>query len=84
MGIEINEGSIEGKYLYPDDAKQSVTIGSQTAVCVQGSWNERQEWLELADAGALEWSANGFSYHIGHSGLSLSCDDLIRIAQSLE
>ena len=84
MGIEINEGSKEGYYLYPDDAKQSVTIGGQTGVCVQGSWNERQEWMALSDAGALEWSANGFSYHIGHFGLGLSCENLVRIAQSLE
>ncbi len=84
MGIEINEGSKEGNYLYPDDAKQSVTIGGQTGVCVQGSWNERQEWMALSDAGALEWSANGFSYHIGHFGLGLSCENLVRIAQSLK
>ena len=83
-GIEINEGFKEGNYLYPDDAKQSVTIDGQTGVCMQGSWNERQEWVALADAGALEWSANGFSYHIGHFGLGLSCENLVRIAQSLE
>jgi hypothetical protein len=84
MGIEINEGSKEGYYLYPDDAKQSVTIGGQTGVCVQGSWNDRQEWMASVDAGALEWSANGFSYHIGHFGLGLSCENLVRIAQLLK
>ena len=84
LGIEINKGSSEGKYLYPDEAKQSITIGGQAGVCVQGSWNERQEWLALADAGALEWSANGFWYRIGHSHLGLSCENLVRIAQSLE
>ncbi len=84
LGIEINEGSNEGSYLYPDDAKQSVTIGSQTGVCVQGSWNEHGEWMASADVGTLEWSATGFSYRIGHSGLGLSCENLTRIAQSLE
>ncbi|MCH8341575.1 MAG: hypothetical protein IIA51_08485 [Chloroflexi bacterium] len=84
LGIEINEGSNEGNYLYPDEAKQSITIGGQACVCVQGSWNERQEWVASADAGALEWSANGFWYRIGHSHLGLSCENLVRIAQSLE
>ena len=84
LGIEISKGSREGYYLYPDDAKQSVTIGGQTGVCVQGSWNEQGEWMASADVGTLEWSASDFSYHIGHSGLGLSCDDLIRIAQSLK
>jgi hypothetical protein len=84
LGIEIIIGSKQGNYQYPDAAKQPVLVGAQSGFCVHGSWNKRYEWVETADAVTLEWSTNDFSYHIGHSGLGLTCEGLIRIAQSLE
>jgi hypothetical protein len=83
FGIEITYGPREGVYLYPDAAKQPVMVNGQSAVCVQGAWNEQQEWNATADVAALEWSADGFTYRMGHSGLSLTCNDLIKIAESL-
>ncbi len=83
FGIETTQGPREGGYVYSEAAKQQVTVNGRAAICVQGAWNEHQEWMDTADAGALEWSANGFTYHIGYSHLGLSCGDLIRIAKSL-
>jgi len=84
LGIEVTQGASQSQYLFPDDAKQPVKVNGQSAFCVQGSWNERQEWISTADAGHLEWSANSFLYTIGHSGLGLACSDLIKIAESLK
>jgi hypothetical protein len=85
FGIETTYGLHEGGYFYPDAAKQQVIVNGQSAICVQGAFNDLQgrEWNDAADTGALEWSANGFTYHIGHSGLGLTCNDLIKIAESL-
>ncbi len=83
FGIETTYGPYEGGYTYPDASKQPVMVNGQPAICIQGAWNEWQEWNGAADTGALEWSANGFTYHIGHSNLGLTCSDLIKIAESL-
>jgi hypothetical protein len=85
FGIETAYDPREGGYLYPGAAKQQVMVNGQPAICVQGAWKDLQakEWNDAADSGALEWSANGFTYHIGHSGLGLTCNDLIKIAESL-
>jgi hypothetical protein len=83
LSLETQHGIREGGYFFPENAKQSVMVKGQPAVCVQGTWNENGDWLAAADAGALEWLADGFFYHIGHAGLSLRCEDLIRIAESL-
>ena len=84
LGIEVTQGASQSQYVFPDDAKQPVQVNGQSAFCVQGSWNERRDWISTADAGHLEWSANGFLYTIGHSGLGLVCNDLIKIAESLK
>lgn len=83
LDIETTLGSREGMYVYPDSSKQAVAVNGQAAICVEGTWNEAEKWIASADAGALEWSTNGFFYHISHSDLGLSCADLIRIAESL-
>jgi hypothetical protein len=84
LGIEVTQGASQSQYVFPETAKQPAKVNGQSAFCVQGSWNEKQEWISTADAGHLEWSANGFLYTIGHSGLGLTCNDLIKIAESLQ
>ncbi len=84
LGIETTQGPRQGNYAYPDSAKQPVVVNGQPAVCVHGAWTKQQTWDSAADSGALEWSANDFSYQIGYSGLGLSCDGLIKIAESLQ
>jgi hypothetical protein len=83
LGIEVTQGATHSLYVFPAAAKQSVTVNGQAAVCVQGSWNEKKQWMATADAVDLEWSANGFLYTIGGSGLGLNCNDLIKIGESL-
>jgi hypothetical protein len=83
FGFEIHFGPREGGYVYADSAKRKVLVSDQPATCVRGAWNERGEWNDSADATTLEWSANGFDYHMSQSELDLTCDDLIRIAESL-
>lgn len=84
LGIEVTQGASQSQYVFPATATQPVKIKGQSAFCAQGSWNEKQEWIGTADAGHLEWSANGFLSTISHSGLGLSCNDLIKIAESLQ
>ncbi len=82
VSIKTTRGERENIASYPGAAKQVVTVNGQPGVCVQGTWDEQGRWQAGADAGALEWTAGGFSYRISHSGLSLRCEDLLRIAGS--
>ncbi len=84
LGIEVTQGATQSQYIFPETTKQAVLVNGQSAFCVKGAWNEKQEWISTADAGHLEWSVNGFLYSIGHSGLGLACNDLIKIAESLQ
>ncbi len=84
LGIEVTQGATQSQYDSPATAKQPVKVNGQSAFCVQGSWNKKQEWIGTADAGHLEWSANGFLYTVGHSHLGLTCNDLIKIVESLQ
>lgn len=83
LWIEVTKGTPEGAYHFPDAAKEQVMVAEQPAVCVQGAWDNAGQWHADADSGMLEWSANGFHYRIGHSGLKLTCDELIRVAASI-
>jgi hypothetical protein len=69
LGIEATRGGTTSQYDFPDEAKQPVTIDGQSGVCIAGGWDENLVWNNEADSGALEWAADGFFYHIGHSGL---------------
>lgn len=83
LWIEVTKGTPEGTYHFPDAAKEQVSVAEQPAICVQGAWDNAGHWQADVDAGMLEWTADGFHYRIGHSGLGLTCNDLIRIAASL-
>lgn len=79
--IETAQGEQEDPSPYPKAARQPVTILGLPGICVQGTWNDQGQWQADVDAGVLEWtSRRGFSYRISHTGLGLSCEDLLRIA----
>jgi hypothetical protein len=82
VSVETTQGSREPSTPYPEAAQQRVTVNGQPGVCVQGAWDEQGQWQAEADAGALEWSAGGFSYRISHVELGLGCEDLLRVAGS--
>ncbi|HET7091417.1 MAG TPA: hypothetical protein VFL17_22525 [Anaerolineae bacterium] len=82
VSIETTQGLWDNPDPYPDAATQQVTVNGQPGVCVQGAWDAQGQWRDEADAGALEWAAEGFSYQISHIGLGLRCEDLLRIAGS--
>jgi hypothetical protein len=82
VSIETTQGSRDNPDPYPDAATQQVTVNGQPGVCMQGTWDEQDQWQAEADVGTLEWSAKGFSYRISHTGLGLRCEDLLRIAGS--
>jgi hypothetical protein len=60
----------------PAATEQQVTVQGHTGTCVQGAL-VNQQWQNNADAGTLEWTADGSSYRISHKGLGLRCDDLL-------
>lgn len=80
--FETTRGLQENTVPYPNTFTQQVTVNGQPGVCVKGAWDKQGQWRANADAGALEWSANGLSYRISHSGLKLRCEDLLRMAGS--
>lgn len=82
LSIETTQGIRQNPISYPETARQPVTVNEQPAVCVQGTWDKQGQWQAGADAAALEWASEGFSYRISHTGLGLTCEDLLRIAGS--
>ncbi len=44
-------------------------INGEPAICVQGTWNKRNEWDETADTKALIWSNDQITLSIIQSGL---------------
>lgn len=83
MGLQIKPGSPGGGYAFPASAAEDTQVDGQPAVYVHGTWHPNQQWDATADAGTLSWQQRGFTYLLFSSGLGLSRDDLVRIAQSL-
>lgn len=87
MGIETTRGQRQGGYVYPEYATQEVKVNGQAALFVQGTWTQAApgvlRWNMDADATALSWQADGYTYMVGSSGLGLSQQDIIRVAESL-
>ena len=84
LAIETIQGPPDSNYIFPDTARQPVRVNDQSAECIQGAWDEQDEWRSEADVVTLEWSAGRFFYHMQASDLDLDCAALIEIAASLE
>lgn len=80
--FETIQGLQENDSAYPETAIQQVTVNGQPGVCVKGAWNTVGQWQPDADAGLLAWNASNLSYQIRYTGLTLSCEDLLRMAGS--
>jgi hypothetical protein len=85
-GGELITEVVEGEYAtatsYPVAAQQKEMVNGQPGTCVQGAFDEQQQWQDNADAGILEWIADGVTYRISHKGLGLRCDDLLSMLRS--
>jgi hypothetical protein len=83
MFIQIRPGGVAGGYAVPSSASQQVQVSGQAAVYARGSWDRVGTWHGDADAGLLSWQQDGMDYVLSWSGLGLSREDAIRIAESM-
>ncbi len=83
MFIQMQQGAAAGGYAVPSSAAQQVRVGGHAAVYARGSWDRSGNWNRKADAGLLSWQQDGMTYVLSSSGLGLSRNDMIRIAESL-
>lgn len=74
----------EGTSLYPESSKRTFYVKGEPAICVQGTWNEQNEWDETADTTTLIWSKDKTPISIIQSGQGYSCDDLGLIQDRLK
>lgn len=81
--FEVSQGMRAISTPAPIATQQPVLVHGQPGMCVQGAQDKQGQWRADADAGMLEWTVEGFSYRISHTGLGLRCDDLVRIAESV-
>ncbi len=83
LGIEVAQRTGLPNYVFPDSAKQPVTVDGQPAIYVHGAWNGQGQWNDNADAATVEWSANGLVLRLSCSALGLGRDEVIRMAESV-
>ncbi len=82
LGIEVAQGTGKTNYVFPDSAKQPVTVDGQPAIYVHGAWNGQGQWNDNADAATVEWSSDGLALRLSCSALDLGRNEVIRIAES--
>jgi hypothetical protein len=58
-------------------------VHGRPAIYARGGNGDRGGWDATVDAGLLSWHDDGFTYVLQFSGLGLSRDELIRIAESV-
>ena len=78
--VEIIQG-LQEKPL-PEADLQPVSVNGGPGVCIQGLWDEQNQYLADVDAATLAWSEADFSYRINQTGLGLLCTDLVRIGRA--
>ena len=83
IGVQMRRGRLVSGYGVPSSATQEVQVHGEPAIYAQGAWTKDGTWNERADAGMLSWEDRGFTYYVSSSGLGLSREDLVRIAESL-
>jgi hypothetical protein len=80
--FEKSQTGLDNRHPTPQANTQPFTVHGQTGRCVQGMVENGDEWHPLANAGALEWVENDFSYRISYTNLTLSCEDLRKMVAS--
>lgn len=95
IGLQVTyAATLEGGYSFPIEKAQNVMVNDNPAIFVRGAWvyktNNSQSinvadlvWSDEADSGHLSWSADGFIFNLSASGLELTLDEFLRIAESI-
>jgi hypothetical protein len=83
LSIQIHRGLPSGGYVVPEWAAETVQVRGRPAIYARGGNGSRGGWDATVDAGLLSWQDDAFTYVLQFSGLGLSRDDLIRIAESV-
>jgi hypothetical protein len=81
-GIQQTLGPQKGGYAVPADRAEPTRVRGQPATFARGTWTKDRQWDAAADAALLSWEENGVTYLLGFSGLGLSRDEVLRIAES--
>lgn len=83
LSVQMRRGRQAGGYGVPASAIEDVWVHGVSAVYARGAWTKDGTWNDSADAHMLSWEDKGFTYYLSSSGLGLSREDLVRIAESL-
>jgi hypothetical protein len=84
-GIHQMPGAERGRYTVPLDQAKNVQVHGRPAVFAAGAWEMTENgtrWNPGLAAGLLSWSGDGVANALTFSGLSLSREEVIRIAES--
>lgn len=89
LALEVAHGSMLPAYLVSNSRAAETTVGGRPAIYVQGRWGLAAdgitvEWDPQADSSMLSWEQDGLTYVLRASGMALTIDDLVRIAESLK
>lgn len=85
-GLGLEEGAESASpagYAFPPSVRQHTLVNGMPATYVHGAWNERGQWQDGADVVFVSWQQGGLIYAVHASGLQLSRDELLRIAESI-
>ncbi len=82
LTIETVRGLVQNRASLARTAILRAIVRGDPAICVRGNMDAQGRWNPEADAGYLEWSSKGMTYRIVHTGLGLSCLELLRMAGS--
>ncbi len=63
---------------------QTVKIGDVTGQYVEGMWENGWEWVPDPYIKRMRWQANGRAYEFYYTGMEITKEDLIVMAESMK
>lgn len=83
LSIEFLKGATSDSYFYPDSAPRiNLRVHGDSGYCIRGG-NTASGWNAALDVTSMGWTSRNGSYVMHASGLNMSCDDLLIIAESI-
>lgn len=83
MSITIRDGPAVGGYAVPAGTDEETVVNGRPAIFIRGAWTREGAWNATADATMLSWEVDGFTYVVSTSGLGLTREEVVWIAESL-